>query len=247
MNMKRLTTLITVLIAVAFTSYAQESKTALKTTTPTVVATEEWYATMDNDAANHWTQIFQKYSDGTITITGSWVHPPTESSDYTGVLTVDGINTSITLQGTATNLTAPVGYQTSPFTFSSTGVANNGTATGTYTINFTTAGWPASWQGTFSSTRTSGSGITAQISGVNNTTLDKQLILYPNPASNNITVNSDGEGLLTIYNATGAVVKTEQLTQDSQQINISNLPNGIYIATIQSKEMTKMDKLVIKR
>ena len=45
----------------------------------------------------------------------------------------------------------------------------------------------------------------------------------------------------------GALVKTETLVQNQQQINIGDLTNGIYIVEIKSKEWTENQKLIIQR
>ncbi len=130
----------------------------------TVVATEVWYAIVNNDSSNYGTYAFEKYDDGSIKASGSWV------SHYNGaevkcpfakgeVIIKDSV-VSFSGQGTATNLSAPVGYQNSPFTMSSTGIVKNGQATGSYYIKFTMMGWPDSVGGNFVSHRTSGSGIT---------------------------------------------------------------------------------------
>ena len=75
--------------------------------------------------------------------------------------------------------------------------------------------------------------------------------LYPNPAADIVTLNIDGTSsadiTLNIYNVLGALVKTEMLFHNQQQIDISDLKNGIYIFEIKSKELTGKHKLIIER
>ncbi len=75
--------------------------------------------------------------------------------------------------------------------------------------------------------------------------------LYPNPASKIVTLNIDNinnEDLtLNIYSDIGALVKTEILSQNQQQINVSDLCNGIYMVAIKCKEWTEKHKLLIQR
>jgi len=81
--------------------------------------------------------------------------------------------------------------------------------------------------------------------------LSIQVEMYPNPASDYVTFvinrNSNADLILNIYNITGSLVKTELLKHKQQQINIGDLSNGIYMVEIQSKGLTGIQKLVIKR
>lgn len=75
--------------------------------------------------------------------------------------------------------------------------------------------------------------------------------LYPNPASDIVTLNIDNMNntdlTLNIYNVTGTLVKSEMLKQNQQQINTGNLNNGIYMIEIKSEEWTEKQKLIIQR
>jgi hypothetical protein len=129
-----------------------------------IVATEEWAAVMDGDSSNHGLHRFDKKSDGSITTTGTHYYNNQGTEVVcpfaNGEVTVNDSNVVFTAKGTATNPAAPAGYQSSPFTFSTIGVAKSGQAYGTYTIKFSTFGWPSEINGTFISTKTKGSGIT---------------------------------------------------------------------------------------
>jgi len=87
--------------------------------------------------------------------------------------------------------------------------------------------------------------------GTSNDFLEQQNIVYPNPASNFVTliknITSSSDITLNIYNALGALVKTEMLLQNQQQINVSDLSNGIYMVEIKSKDWSEKQKLIIQR
>ncbi|HXB39288.1 MAG TPA: T9SS type A sorting domain-containing protein [Bacteroidia bacterium] len=56
------------------------------------------------------------------------------------------------------------------------------------------------------------------------------LLLYPNPAANNITVSSAKElGTITVYNSLGEMVYQIKTKNTEEQIDISKFPRGIYI------------------
>lgn len=69
--------------------------------------------------------------------------------------------------------------------------------------------------------------------------------LFPNPASEFFQVDGIAEtGIATIYNSLGAVVKKQKLGVN-EQIDISQMPSGIYFVEIQSGHIKTKEKLVI--
>lgn len=75
--------------------------------------------------------------------------------------------------------------------------------------------------------------------------------LYPNPASDFVTINfnrkNDEVYTLNIYNVIGTLVKSETLKQNNQQINIGDLSIGAYMVTFKSKDFAENQKLIIQR
>jgi len=74
--------------------------------------------------------------------------------------------------------------------------------------------------------------------------------IYPNPASNKITINlgldwQAGDNV-TIYNIDGRAVISKPLTQSIESINISTLPAGTYLLTVSNKELQKVRQKIIK-
>jgi len=74
---------------------------------------------------------------------------------------------------------------------------------------------------------------------------------YPNPASNIVNLSiedSNNEDLtLSIYNVIGTLVKSETLKQNTLQINIGDLSNGVYMVSLKTNDMTENKKLIIQR
>ena len=126
---------------------------------------EQWTIVLDNGQGNG-KCTFNKQQDETITADGNWnynykgdmVYGP-----YTyAPVTIAGSYMTLTANGTATNPSAPPGYNRSRFTLRLNGMALNGQGEGTFTITFSTFGWPDKISGTWEGTRASGSGITAE-------------------------------------------------------------------------------------
>lgn len=87
--------------------------------------------------------------------------------------------------------------------------------------------------------------------GVKENEMEKQLSIYPNPASDIITLNINNgnkkELILNIYNVIGDLIRSELLKQNPQKINIGDLNNGVYLIEIKSKEGSEKQKLIIQR
>ena len=75
--------------------------------------------------------------------------------------------------------------------------------------------------------------------------------LYPNPASDIVTLNienaNNADLTLNIYNVIGTLVKSEALKQNQHQINIGYLSNGVYMVTINSKYRKENQRLIIQK
>lgn len=87
--------------------------------------------------------------------------------------------------------------------------------------------------------------------GIENLKNKAQITAYPNPASDIVilNINNTNHGALTlnVYNVFGALVKTESITQNQQQINVSGLNDGVYMLEIKSNSFTEKQKLIIQR
>ena len=84
---------------------------------------------------------------------------------------------------------------------------------------------------------------------------DNETIIYPNPARDYLTVewqaeNTEGvERNLSIVNAIGTTVRQLKTTAKNVQINVSNLPNGVYILRIEqaNKAMASVKRFVLMK
>ncbi|MDD2413307.1 MAG: T9SS type A sorting domain-containing protein, partial [Bacteroidales bacterium] len=87
--------------------------------------------------------------------------------------------------------------------------------------------------------------------GITENTVENQINVFPNPASDLLTLNIDnknnGDLTINIYNLIGMLVKTEVLNQNQNQISLESLNNGVYMLEVKSKEWTKKQKLIIKK
>ena len=77
----------------------------------------------------------------------------------------------------------------------------------------------------------------------------EQLIVYPNPANDLITVDLPGEGysILEIADLTGKIVQKETIASSSVNVNISGLSQGIYIVVAKGDKGTAKAKISVSR
>ncbi len=80
--------------------------------------------------------------------------------------------------------------------------------------------------------------------GVEETAGAQSFLLYPNPASEFLQVETDFPGMLEIYNATGQLVKTELVGAGPRQLDIRMLPVGLYFAVIDTGKMRLSQKFI---
>jgi len=72
-------------------------------------------------------------------------------------------------------------------------------------------------------------------------------VLYPNPTNNqfNLLFTKPTSAQLNIYNIAGQQVFTANFINTKHYQSTLNLPNGLYIVTIQSANQNSTKKLVI--
>ena len=87
--------------------------------------------------------------------------------------------------------------------------------------------------------------LTRLSTGINEQTTDK-LIIYPNPASNEFYLNlSEKNAQVSIYDLNGGLYLTKQVS-GNEYINVSKLPQGVYMVKITTEKRTMITKLIKK-
>lgn len=76
--------------------------------------------------------------------------------------------------------------------------------------------------------------------------LAQNLKLYPNPASDQVVVESIADGKLEIYSHAGQLIKTENLVRGSHIIDVSAMEAGLYFLRIHANEELITKKLLVQ-
>ena len=73
------------------------------------------------------------------------------------------------------------------------------------------------------------------------------LLVYPNPASNNITVETDQfiSGTITLNNIVGGKVLSQIISGNKTTLNVMGLKPGIYFLNVNTGKMVKSQKVII--
>ncbi|HET6227263.1 MAG TPA: T9SS type A sorting domain-containing protein, partial [Bacteroidia bacterium] len=75
--------------------------------------------------------------------------------------------------------------------------------------------------------------------------------VYPNPVNELLTINVDlatsKNITLNIYNSLGALVRTQVMEHNTQQLNVSDLTSGFYIVELKTSSGSSKQKLTIQR
>lgn len=82
---------------------------------------------------------------------------------------------------------------------------------------------------------------------VSGTDPSEEILLYPNPVDNEIRYNlvNDGSATIELYDMKGEKLKSVN-AQTSGSIDVSGLPDGIYMAKVISGEKSRTSKLIVK-
>lgn len=85
-----------------------------------------------------------------------------------------------------------------------------------------------------------------EVSGFENLSpaTSNQLLVYPNPTSETIylTLSIEGSSTVHLYKIDGILIKTQQISNESQGIYVGDLPKGIYIVRV-GNQATKFSKI----
>jgi hypothetical protein len=70
--------------------------------------------------------------------------------------------------------------------------------------------------------------------------------VYPNPASNTITIETPAKGFLYILNISGQQLLQQEITEPITTIDVSTLQNGIYIVKLVAANGVQVRKFIKK-
>jgi hypothetical protein len=70
------------------------------------------------------------------------------------------------------------------------------------------------------------------------------LKLFPNPAINNITIESPKEAVIEILNIKGQIMKTLAASSNKISVNVSAFPSGVYFVEVKTEKGVAVRRFV---
>jgi len=105
------------------------------------------------------------------------------------------------------------------------------------------------WEVSFQTTGFGGYFVkTGTTLGTTDVKINAEVNITPNPAKDfvNVVLGRHSKGVVTIYDASGKLVKTANVNTNASKIDVSALVRGTYLFTIVLEDNTKITKKVIK-
>lgn len=79
--------------------------------------------------------------------------------------------------------------------------------------------------------------VNVSVNGVNEIGNENKIIVYPNPASQQITIESSIKGNLEWLDISGRVISRMKVEMPRQELNLQDIPSGVYILHFSSGEL----------
>lgn len=101
----------------------------------------------------------------------------------------------------------------------------------------------------FTTTASAGQRLIVVHTGIENVKdISSMIQVYPNPAIDNVRINSVGTNLqqVSVYDLKGRNVITENVNSNEINLSVSDLSSGIYILKVKTNEGTAVKRLMIK-
>ena len=76
---------------------------------------------------------------------------------------------------------------------------------------------------------------------------EEAITVFPNPASDNVTISTNGSTDFVLYNILGDALIIEKLTAGQNMISVQDLPNGVYFYALgREGAVVETKKLIVR-
>lgn len=86
----------------------------------------------------------------------------------------------------------------------------------------------------------------AQTAGISTHTGFVPAKVYPNPASDRLCVELNGEARVTFTDIAGRILRNEVLQKGTRTLDIQNLPRGLYFIAVQGENQNQIQKIILQ-
>ena len=83
------------------------------------------------------------------------------------------------------------------------------------------------------------------ITGLTNlVSTDENILVYPNPVKNNITIETPPHSIIEISNIQGQLIKTIATSGTKTNVDVSALPCGVYVVQVKTERGIAVKKFI---
>ena len=174
---------------------------------------------------------------------------PISSTNYYISVTDNCTTTSSVLAVTVDSASKPVITQNVNILYSTAASSYQWNLNGNPIIGATGQYYAPQVQGLYSVTIIAANGCSAISDGVNFVGIDELNIslntsVYPNPANENIIIESPQKAVIEIYNIQGQLIKTIVASSNKTSVNVSALPSSLYFVKVNTEKGVAVNKFV---
>jgi len=80
--------------------------------------------------------------------------------------------------------------------------------------------------------------------GINEFGSEDQIKIYPNPSSDNLTIEAPPQSTIEISSIQGQLIKTLAASGTKTNINVSELPSGVYVVEVRTEKGVAVKKFI---
>src|ERR1051326_1729828 len=174
-------------------------------------------------------------------------NPWTITADTVYVTNIDSVNCAVQAHATHFSLIPPQPPDTNYYTDY---YSCNGTAPANFYVKFYSGdslrlindNEPQPPPNPAISYRFFGKRISNKITAENEVINAKQIKVYPNPVSEKVFIDIKNKAEITLFDVYGReILKTQQ-----KELNVSNLPNGVYFIRVTAKQAIASKKIIVR-
>jgi len=76
------------------------------------------------------------------------------------------------------------------------------------------------------------------------TNTEQSATIFPNPATNHITVKATAESIITVTNISGIIIYKQVMTDENTTIDVSSWVSGVYIISVETGNNRTVSKII---
>ena len=174
---------------------------------------------------------------------------PTTTTTYTVTGTTTGGTGTASITVTVDTAAKPVITPSGSMLFSTAGASYQWNLNGNPISGATGQFYSPLTPGNYSVTVTYSNGCSATsaitiVTGINELSNSLYISVYPNPATDNLTIESPQSALIEITNIQGQLIKAFTTTGNKTNIDVSAFPSGMYVVEVKTKKGIAVKKFV---